>query len=295
MDAPAFMPYDSRNAQPPPPQVQQRQMAPAPQYVVGPAYTAAPMQAMPAPHYQQHNAFAYVPYQSPPPTTPVGSPFRTEYQERPLPQSDHNRVAMFRRDSKHIHDLSHSSPSTRRQSVASVASTSTNPNANAKTITFNETIDPAHRVNFETDVDELMKAIQKKDEENAEVAQGPTPAATPQADGSASPSSPASSCHTSATVSTDNKPKKKWVCDGPNCNKSFVQKTHLDIHRRTHNGAKPYVRITPPNNYVYGLLTAIAIGLLKAQLWSYVFSARKLEDSHAPPHWGEAIRLPPVR
>ncbi|TQS33176.1 hypothetical protein Golomagni_06487, partial [Golovinomyces magnicellulatus] len=226
-----------------------RAMAPAPQYVVGPAYTAAPMQAMPAPHYQPQNAFSYVPYQSPPPTTPVGSPFRQDYhQDRQLQQQQQEhaaRVNMFRRGSQQ-EALMSSPPATRRQSVASCVSTSTNPNATAKTITYNETINPADRVNFETDVDELMKAIQRKKDAAAaaEATQGPTPIATPKGDVSAGPSSPAS-CSQVSVDSSDNKPKKKWVCDGPSCNKSFVQKTHLDIHRRTHTGARPYVCSKP--------------------------------------------------
>ncbi|KAG4275606.1 hypothetical protein FPRO04_14372 [Fusarium proliferatum] len=34
--------------------------------------------------------------------------------------------------------------------------------------------------------------------------------------------------------------RKRYRYDGPNCQKSFTQKTHLDIHRRTHTGIKPY-------------------------------------------------------
>ncbi|KAG7410325.1 Asparagine-rich zinc finger protein AZF1 [Fusarium oxysporum f. sp. raphani] len=40
----------------------------------------------------------------------------------------------------------------------------------------------------------------------------------------------------------DNKAaRKRYCCDGPNCHKRFTQKTHLDIHCRTHTGIKPYV------------------------------------------------------
>lgn len=37
------------------------------------------------------------------------------------------------------------------------------------------------------------------------------------------------------------KPKKKYSCNMPNCNKTFYQKTHLEIHIRAHTGAKPFV------------------------------------------------------
>ena len=37
------------------------------------------------------------------------------------------------------------------------------------------------------------------------------------------------------------KAKKRYECDVPGCNKSFFQKTHLDIHSRAHTGDKPFV------------------------------------------------------
>jgi hypothetical protein len=37
------------------------------------------------------------------------------------------------------------------------------------------------------------------------------------------------------------KGKKRYECDVPGCNKSFFQKTHLDIHSRAHTGDKPFV------------------------------------------------------
>ncbi|KAJ2968699.1 hypothetical protein NQ176_g9054 [Zarea fungicola] len=235
MDSQGFLPYDTRG---PPPQMQQQRPM-APQYVVGPAYNSQPAPpTFTTPQYQGPAAFQYVPYHSPSPTSPVGSPFRNDYQERPIQHMDQNRPMIFQRDSKALHEMHIPSPSTRSESLPSTSrsSISSNPTANAKTITYNETINPEDRVNFETDVDELMKAIQRrKSEARVEASHGSTPALTPRAD-QTEPSTPGST----ATLA-DSKPKKKWVCDGPSCNKSFVQKTHLDIHRRTHTGAKPYV------------------------------------------------------
>lgn len=220
-----------------------------PQYVVGPAYSAAPMTTMAAPHYPAQNSFAtYAPYQSPPPSTPVGSSFKPEYQDRshPMPMgpdSEAARMASIRRGSRQMSDVRMQSPARSDSNVSVARSVGSNPTANSKTITYNETIDPADRVNFETDVDELMKAIQAKDEEDEDAAgQILTPAHTPKPDVVMEAQSPESSCHNS-TPAPEAKPKKKWVCDGPSCNKRFVQKTHLDIHRRTHTGLKPYVWI----------------------------------------------------
>lgn len=112
--------------------------------------------------------------------------------------------------------------------------------APAKTITLNETLDPNQSVKFDTEIDELMKTIQTKGDEMApDTEQMPTPAQSPTAEsqqmsllGYGEQSSPSKKTATKA---------RKWVCDGPNCGKAFVQKTHLYIHRRTHTGEKPYV------------------------------------------------------
>lgn len=250
MEAPGFIPYDSRSTNPAP---IQRPM-PA-QYVVETAYSAAPMQTMPAPHYPSQNAFSYMPYQSPPPSTPISSPYKPEFSERPNHRHagqdvDNGRMMAYRRDSK-VHEALPPSPISRRESVASSLNRFPNPVSQSKTITYNETINPADQVNFGTEVDELMKAIQKKKDAAAAAAaaatsssstasgklqsQTITPAQTPKGEEAQSPVSSGS------PAPADGKPKKKWVCDGPSCNKSFVQKTHLDIHRRTHTGHKPYV------------------------------------------------------
>ena len=244
MDTPAFMHYDARAG--PSAHVQQRAMSQ--QYVVAPAYSAAPMTAMPAqaPHYHPQ-PFAYAPYHSSPPMTPIGSPFQQDYQERPV----QGYMTPPRRGSVQVKNSSGLNTPARSNSIVSMApSVGSNPNACSKKITYNETINPADRVDFQTDVDELMKAIQIKAEAKANAAaqgQAPTPVHTPCGETNMDAQSPASSCQASvASSGQEVKPKKKWVCDGPNCNKRFVQKTHLDIHRRTHTGLKPYI-CTKPN------------------------------------------------
>ncbi|KNG52586.1 zinc finger protein ozf [Stemphylium lycopersici] len=72
--------------------------------------------------------------------------------------------------------------------------------------------------NFATDVDTLMRAIQAK--------QTTTPEAPEPSKEEA--------------VKTSQKPRKRYQCTIPNCNKSFYQKTHLEIHIRAHTGAKPF-------------------------------------------------------
>ncbi|KAH7378497.1 zinc finger protein-like protein OZF [Phaeosphaeria sp. MPI-PUGE-AT-0046c] len=73
-------------------------------------------------------------------------------------------------------------------------------------------------INFATDVDTLMKAIQAKQTTTPlkkEVAKVEEPKVV-------------------------QKPRKRYQCHMPDCHKSFYQKTHLEIHIRAHTGAKPF-------------------------------------------------------
>ncbi|KAH8724718.1 hypothetical protein GQ44DRAFT_617394 [Phaeosphaeriaceae sp. PMI808] len=85
------------------------------------------------------------------------------------------------------------------------------------------TSEPAESaIDFATDVDTLMKAIQAKQSTPAQQQQQqqePPKSTEPQ-------------------IST--KPRKRYHCNMPECNKSFYQKTHLEIHIRAHTGAKPF-------------------------------------------------------
>lgn len=79
-------------------------------------------------------------------------------------------------------------------------------------------------INFSTDVDVLMRAIQSKGSGNDEqVEEQPTVVVEPR------------------QVSSPNKTRKRYHCAMPDCNKSFHQKTHLEIHTRAHTGVKPFV------------------------------------------------------
>jgi hypothetical protein len=244
MDVSGFIPYDSRVA----PQDALMQLPMALQYIVAPTYSSGPMAGLSTLQFHNQNGFAYALYQSPPPSTPAGSPFKQDFQEwsahAPLGHDAeaHSQPSLARRQSRHLQNFRVQSLSARSESQASTApSVASHPTANAKTITYNETLDPADRVNFETDVDELMKAIQNMEEKVKPQHQTLTPAHTPKAVSALEAQSPESSCRPPST-SSEAKSLKKWVCDGPNCRKHFVQKAHLDIHRRTHTGQRPYVR-----------------------------------------------------
>jgi hypothetical protein len=80
---------------------------------------------------------------------------------------------------------------------------------------------------FSTDIDTLMRAIQSKQQQQPEQQHHqPKPAPT---------FSPIS------TSSQKPRPKKRYLCALPGCDKAFHQKTHLDIHTRAHTGVKPFL------------------------------------------------------
>ena len=225
MDPQGLMIYGSRPQSPD--MMPGHMMAPA--YMMGPQYNPGPVQAIPTPHYHG----SYGPFETSGQLMPASMPFKPEYQAQP--------PLVVREDVKPCLINGHlSPPSSRRGSEICTEKHDTNPNLNSKTITANQTINPKDRIDFATDVDQLMKAIQT-DEPDAD-SQTLTPMGSPKLEhisSHSSPASPAVSLCSSSQGTT--KPKKYW-CDGPNCNKGFSQKTHLDIHKRTHTGKRPYVR-----------------------------------------------------
>ncbi|KAF2093963.1 hypothetical protein NA57DRAFT_47658 [Rhizodiscina lignyota] len=84
-------------------------------------------------------------------------------------------------------------------------------------------------INFNTDVDVLMKAIQAK-----------THSTPPKTQQQQQPARQAMPAPVEAPKSVQ-KTRKRYQCDIPDCNKSFYQKTHLEIHKRAHTGVKPFV------------------------------------------------------
>lgn len=80
---------------------------------------------------------------------------------------------------------------------------------------------------FSTDVDILMKAIQSKTAPTQRRQQANKVAKVSQ----------------ESPVRPEGRSKKKYQCSMPDCNKTFYQKTHLEIHTRAHTGIKPFVSV----------------------------------------------------
>ena len=159
-------------------------------------------------------------------------------------------------------------------------------------------------LDFATDIDTLMKAIQTK----AKVISAP-PISSSQGNGSlatrsqehvryALPGQPelhsVSSLHAPSADRgedvADRKAKKRYECDQPGCEKEFFQKTHLEIHMRAHTGVKPFVGATfagpvkGPSGREASLRSKRGSGPLMVRtalqgvsLWPAIFPARQSE------------------
>lgn len=259
MEAP-IMTYDSRQTTSAP--VQRSVMAQ--QYGVS-AYTMAPINNMStAPHFPPYTSALPPPVQAFQDNTgnfnsspTMGNPSYKPPFERPglrivTPKME-RRDPRFLRDG---HPISRS-PSIKSES-SNVRSGGINPSLTAKTITSNVPIGD-NNVDFNTDVDALMKTIQskKETEEIVKKAEGEAKRIiasqsthfspmTPKTPGlvwkQTSPISPP--CGPALDSNQDEisqkTERKRFKCDIEGCNKKFSQNTHLVIHKRAHTGDKPY-------------------------------------------------------
>ena len=262
MDTSILLPFDSRGHQ----ATLQRPLM-APQYLMPSSYSIGAVPTMPTTHQQPVPPYMCTNYHSPPPSTPSAPAPRRTHHDRPhsniSPEAYRSSHTDF--SSPHDHRVKQEiymrSPVSiaRSNSVSSVATAScSNPLNVAKTVTHNLTINPEDQINFNTDVDELMKSIQQNSEDGEDQKDMTyhcssktqhyqhellTPAHTPQRETQPREASPVISPSTPAPAPARQRGRKKWFCNGPSCKKGFVQKTHLEIHRRVHTGQRPYVSI----------------------------------------------------
>lgn len=193
-------------------------------------YSSASGQPLAHPQYQLPSPC--VPYPSPSHMAAAQVHFHHRYDAPAMAQDDNSHRSLHNEDGKQCFE-DFSFPMSPASSVVSVPDQS----LKAKTIVANMPKDSKDVVQFNTNVDQLMKTIQADEENMEDQQQLCTPAPSPRSElesGRSTPAMPVASSSGNARV-------KKYVCQGPNCNKKFSQKTHLEIHSRTHSGLKPYV------------------------------------------------------
>ncbi|KAF2666360.1 hypothetical protein BT63DRAFT_56870 [Microthyrium microscopicum] len=110
-----------------------------------------------------------------------------------------------------------------------------------ETIKSSSPDDDGPSIVFTTDVDCLMRAIQAKS--NPAPQQGQAPSAPEPKPEVIAPPPPPPQQHQAPPQHHEprTKSRKKYFCSIDGCNKSFFQKTHLEIHTRAHTGVKPFV------------------------------------------------------
>jgi hypothetical protein len=221
----------------------------APQYFSTPAFNPTPITSMPAPPYQAPMGFeGFAAYS--PPTSAAPSPYRQHFSERPpvdiVTGPDMSHARMFHREVS-VH--ASRSPSVKSETQASVArsivSTSSGP---PRTLASIVPVNPANQISFNTEVDVLVKALQSKKDtdvivkkvEAEQLSQTDVRLPEPVMMSTVSVKSPGSQAESLQGEGRLN--RKRYACDIAGCGKTFFQKTHLDIHKRSHTGDKPYVR-----------------------------------------------------
>jgi hypothetical protein len=270
----------------------------APQYGQSPPYTGASSNRLVASQQQlQQNPFSYSPYSVAAPNGLIPAFANSQpmnyIQQRPIPRLmqpvlDGSRgVSYTRTDGQgFVEEHQNRSPSIKQEpnwKAPTRSQTFTSPKT--KTVTSplpNGTAD----VNFGTEVDTLMKAIQAKSQTVPPQKSSPGPPSRPVVGSRFTPPYDAqtvsqigmqmeeSKCNLTDEdlqdePSSPQGSRKRYQCTIEGCSNSFYQKTHLEIHIRKHTGDKPYVS-DPPLTARYMYLRFK--GVQRTWLWSKLLS-----------------------
>jgi len=248
----------------------------APQYFPQQTYSAATSNNLMAPQqHVQHNPFSYNPYNGGNINVLVPAPAFANYmQQRPPPrlvqtEPNEQRGLPYARTNtqgfvEEIHNQHTPSPTIKAEPQWNPPS---NPspfvagNRSSKTITSTAPTNGSSEATFATEVDTLMRAIQaksqsKEPQQSSSIDKSrpvvgashiPPYVQSPSSGGAQALGQNSKSKLTHEDLQDDSRrskdKKKQFICTIGNCFKTFQQKTHLDIHERSHTGDKPYVSI----------------------------------------------------
>jgi hypothetical protein len=242
----------------------------APQYHNQP-YTGTASNTLAASHEQiQHNPFSFNAYSAGTPNGLIPAFANNYIRQRPLPHLMHQGtegsrgVSYTRNDHRgFVEEPQRQSPPIKTEQQITQwsppISSLTFASDKTKTITSplpNGTTD----INFGTEVDTLMKAIQAKSQTVPPQTSSPVAQSRPVVGPSFTPPYVQTASQGGIQIGEESKfkltgediqdeasspkgGKKRYQCTIEHCTKSFYQKTHLDIHVRAHTGDKPYVSI----------------------------------------------------
>lgn len=152
----------------------------------------------------------------------------------------------------------------------------------------------ASEIDFSTNVDVLMKAIQSRAGSEPTTAQQSLPPLQQltHGNGSVFPSSAYSMAGAASTIPRGglmvDEPmarsgkRRKYTCTLPHCGKSFAQKTHLDIHMRAHTGDKPFVTIHSQCQARELCWLTVSTDLQGTRLWTTFLATRQPEGMSLP-------------
>lgn len=239
----------------------------APQYVPTLPYTTGAASNNLVAHHQQlqQNSFSFGSYAggSQNVLVPVFAN-NTFFQQRPLPSLMQPGPSYGPRNGRQgfVEEIHSQSPPIKPEPQWNAATKSPSFMAsNQKSITAAVPISGGNDVNFGTEVDTLMKAIQAKSKNRQSQTTSPVDQSGPEVgDFLSLLRQPVSTNEIYASgkerkyeltredfqddTNSSKNGKRRYHCTIKNCSKYFCQKTHLDIHERCHTGLKPYVSLS---------------------------------------------------
>lgn len=242
----------------------------APQYIPAQTFSGAATHNMVVTHQQQqqHNLFGFSGYSASNTNLIIPAFANCNFiQPRPLPRlmqvdDDGSRQVSYPRASRQGYIEEHHRQSAPIKSEPMWPPPTNAPVYHSTDVKTLPTLSQAPEINFGTEVDTLMKAIQAKAQTTQPQAASSAEQIRPVVGAlHSSPSAQTTSQIglypsrgetkyklTNTTIQEDSSSpknsKKRYQCTIANCYKSFYQKTHLDIHERAHTGVKPYVRMS---------------------------------------------------